>query len=954
MSLLPQVNAYHADGKGQYDYFFAMANESAKQWSYYPALSTVQVNGYPVDFTPSTQVTTNGDNLLINGVPMTNSTILGSTITNWALYPAVSSVNFNNNQILSTTSIELDGVYITASYDEIFINGDPIVTSTAFAKMSSITEWAYYEAVSTVNMAGNFIDNCPKIVMDGNIVTTAGDYILVNASNPVENWAKFAASSNVNVNSKNINNANQLNFITAVPGPLTTGATINSLNSLNFSYATALLQQAGITNLNNIAWWNPQYPGVPAFNANMYTKVLTYAGDAGTTYIATDTNVAVPRLFLGGLLGTAGGKLEIIGDDAVYVTVNNQPCPQSWSRFRATQAVDFNTNQATRCGGIDFTLTGNAPFNLLTINAGGFLTAAGNLIVTSPASENINVNNFGLTNVRDVSFNGAGKLLATNVGGALTYDGAVITTGSAGNASNWAQYNANHNVVIPPAYNFSMNPANSVTFFPDCTLNANIYHGVSGSLVAPDFISFPTTFQVGNTANPAREITMTAGAEGFGINSLTEVNIDATALVNIFSDGIVSIEAIADINLSGVLATFEFGEFNIAAAATTMEVDSFDVVSVGNITLAAPLLTGTFAGTTLAAGAFGLTALATVFGVATWNLTSAGNVTTVGTQIGFTAGTKFETLSSGDTNLIANGIMSISSLSAINLGAPIVNMNNVNVSTLTVSTVNAYNLSTVNLTVESVFTPPGIGAVTFYENITATKNIACYSNITAPYMATSTLYGTSGATIGGNLWLEAPLVTATGNLRVTNTLFSDDARFTGQTTLSSIQQFVGQAVTFANSQTNMPNNVTISTLTVQTVNGLPYPVRNPIVFVEQTAPVAIPGTTPVALATGTITLALDSKVWVTVNTTFDNTGGGASDYIISEYIQVGTTNYNPTRTSISARFSPTVPSATGVSVQIVTGVLSAGSHTITIYASANVTNTDLTADHSDVVATGGY
>ncbi len=795
MSLLPQVNAYHSDGKGQYDYFFALANESAKQWSLYPALSTINVAN--------------------NNIISTNLFVANSVSTN--------SLNAN---YISTTSIALSSQTLTADINGVYANGDPLITSTALGFMSSVKDWAYFPALSTVQMDGNFINNCPKIVMDGNIVTTAGNYILVNAENPVQNWAKFQAASNVDVNSKNINNANQLNFITAVPGPLTTGATINSLNSLNFSLVTAGLFQAGINNVNNIAFWNQSLP-VPGANVNLYSKILTYGG-GNQIYLATDTYLAVPRLFLGGLLGTAGGMLQIIGDDAVYVTVNTQPCPAAWSRFRATQAVDFNLQQAIGVRGVEFAVAEAGPFNLLTINGAGKLTAEGALVVTSPASADINVNNFGLTNVRDIKFNGAGKLLATNVGGALTYDGQVITTGDAGNAANWAQYPANHNVRIPGDYDFSMNLANTETFYPDCTLNANIYHGVSGSAVAPDFISFPTTFQVGTTVNPAREITMTAGAEGFGINSDTEINIDATLLVNIYSAGPVSIESVTDFNVTASLTTFEIGEFNVAAAATTFEVASFDVVSAGNVFIEGTIATLAFGATTVTTAALGITTAATIIGCASWNLTSAGNVTTLGTQIGFTAGTKFETLSSGDTSLVANGILTTQSLNAINLTAPIVNISNARFSSITASTIttrelNVYNISSVNVNVEAMFALYPGGQINVYDNLAGSGSITAQTELFAPKVRASTIYGSSGATVDGQLFLQTPLVTATNNMRVNNTLYGTDARFTGETTLSSILQFVGQPVTFANGQTNMPNNVTISTLTVQTINGTAYP-----------------------------------------------------------------------------------------------------------------------------------
>ena len=84
------------------------------------------------------------DDILSTTVNSINSTIL-STIETYSLYPAISPLNLANNPILSTNAIVLDGVTITATYDEILINGVPIATSTALASLSSISDWAYYE-----------------------------------------------------------------------------------------------------------------------------------------------------------------------------------------------------------------------------------------------------------------------------------------------------------------------------------------------------------------------------------------------------------------------------------------------------------------------------------------------------------------------------------------------------------------------------------------------------------------------------------------------------------------------------------------------------------------------------------------------------------------------------------------------------------------------------------------
>jgi hypothetical protein len=668
------------------------------------------------------------------------SSIVGNT-ANWATYPAVSTVNCANFPIFSTSSVTLDGQLLTATNNVLLLNGVPVGTNSP--GLSTIADWSYYSALSTVLMNGNGLSNASFIQLNGNQLTTAGNNILVNTVNPVTSWAKYPANSNVDINSSNINNANQLNFITALPGPLTTGATINSLNSLNFSYATALVQQAGINNVNNIAFWNPNFPGVPGAYANMFSKNLTYRG-GGATYIATDTNLSVPALYTGAVPGLAGGKIQALGDTATYATINGNACPAAWSLFPCTEpALNLNNKQIVSCRQIDFAFDVGGPFNLLSINNAGNLTTNGNEILgtdqwsTKPAVQDVNMANHNFTSLAGLTFTAPGHTLVPNGTGVLTYNGEVINTGDAGNAANWARYPANANVAIPSDYSFTMNPLNNVAFYPSANINANIYHGEAGGYLesSPDFVSFPNVFQVGTTIHPANEITMTAGALGFGINSDTEINIDATALVNIFTEGVVSIEAVTDFNLTAGLTTFEIGEWNTAALATTFEVASFDVISAGNISLAGTTATMAFGATTIGTLGLGITAAATVVGVASWNLTSAGNVTTVGTQIGFTAGTKFETLSAGDTNLVASGTMNISSLNAINLTANtttnIKSLNAINFSTpvtnitglLNTSTIHTSSITpattTVNIPALNISTVTGIPAGTVTPNNTA-------------------------------------------------------------------------------------------------------------------------------------------------------------------------------------------------------------------------------------------
>jgi hypothetical protein len=131
---------------------------------------------------------------------------------------------------------------------------------------------------------------------------------------------------------------------------------------------------------------------------------------------------------------------------------------------------------------------------------------------------------------------------------------------------------------------------------------------------------------------------------------------------------------------------------------------------------------------------------------------------------------------------------------------------------------------------------------------------------------------------------------------------------------------------------------------------------NPVSFVENTIPVNIFTTSaaPVLVASGTIALPATSRIWVLSTTTYDHTGSGSADHIISSYLVINSVIYGTTRSSIPARFSPTIPSSTNVVLQqVVPTALAAGTYSFAVYAYANVSNADLTADHTDMTATAG-
>lgn len=508
-------------------------------------------------------------------------------------------------------------------------------------------------------------------------------------------WSQYPATQDVSIPALAIQNINQVNFNTAIPGPLTTGATINALNKLNFSNATSLVGFSQVNGVNNIAFWNSNFPGF-AFN-NLY--------GSGST-ITSDTKMVLPSLTLD---SAAIGVGPVSGGGAEYMKVNNQPCPSFWTNFAALGDVNMAGNQILSCRQIDFAVDPVAgPFNLLSINNLGQLTTAGLPLLatgqwaTTPAIQTVHMDNFSVDQINQLIFQQGGNVnnLAVNVSNQLTYNGAVVNTGP-GNVSTWAQFVANHDVTIPKQYVLSINGENALSTYLDSHLNTNIYHGVEGNFSSPDFISFPTTFQVGNVLFPARAIELFGGALGITVESntglsltgITDVNINSGAIITLdtegdvniiagawtveagltiftlgafnITSGVTTVEAI-DFNLTSGLTTFELGEFNIASGITTIETAALEIISAASTTVnsVGPLIvagesTVSIAGTVVNIATPLLTVTGAAVNIASASLSIASNVGIAGNIIIGTTLAPHTLTVNGTTNM--NGNLSVNS-----------------------------------------------------------------------------------------------------------------------------------------------------------------------------------------------------------------------------------------------------------------------------------------------------
>ena len=127
--------------------------QSVSQWSLYPAVSVVFASTISTNIIQTNNISAN--------------TAFVSSITN----NHVSSL-ITDTGTINTTYIDIDGQILTADNDQLFLNGLPVATT---ANISSIADWALYDAVSTIRMNNNNIQDCQSIQtqsLSGNFIQT--------------------------------------------------------------------------------------------------------------------------------------------------------------------------------------------------------------------------------------------------------------------------------------------------------------------------------------------------------------------------------------------------------------------------------------------------------------------------------------------------------------------------------------------------------------------------------------------------------------------------------------------------------------------------------------------------------------------------------------------------------------------------------------------------------------
>lgn len=275
---------------------------------------------------------------------------------NFTLFSSMNCLDGNISSIV-TNNIVLDGNFLdtggAGAGATLLLNGFPIVTG-AVSSFSTLSDWAYFPAASTVNFSANDITNVK------------------------------------NINSQNIFNAlniqtDTLSALTSVTAP--TG-TITALRATTISSVNANLSNVNVAS-NIVAGGSLTIPTVST--TNLRAQTVTASGVSSLT-------VSTGVLRAGGIssLNVSTGN------------INGQPfiSGSNWSQYPATSAVNFNGQTLTNNTNQTFTIAPTSNLNITTSN--------GNLVANYPVNITAGDVNITANSGSDIGANATVNIVASN------------------------------------------------------------------------------------------------------------------------------------------------------------------------------------------------------------------------------------------------------------------------------------------------------------------------------------------------------------------------------------------------------------------------------------------------------------------------------------------------------------------------------------------------------------
>jgi len=431
-------------------------------WSLTPATSTIQgnnnnLNGINVGniSTLSTSVINLDGNilttasgaqpeLLLNGVPIATLSSI-TAIEDWSLYPAISSIQGNNNNLNSITvgtisslvsnTVNVGNAVLTATASTLLLNGLQVAT------VSSVSNWSLDPAISTVNFQNFDLRNVSTINGDPYIsgggantwslfnAISAVDFAQNNLSNvstinggayvPVNSWSAFNATETIKANNNSISNCSAVQLTTAPSTAviLTAGAgDVLNVNGVPVSGGGSPSTWANFPAISTVTIPNHDLtmstttPGVSYNTANINANVVI--GNTSQAPLRPDLTAYCGSVNLGGLANplTVANIYSIGGinlDSVAGVAVNG-------------------AGGVAISGGGGVAITG----------AGGVAISGGNIDIGGAGGVLVNGTGAIVVTAGGVFVNGGGVAISAGgcaiTAGGLSVAGGAVTIGTAG------------------------------------------------------------------------------------------------------------------------------------------------------------------------------------------------------------------------------------------------------------------------------------------------------------------------------------------------------------------------------------------------------------------------------------------------------------------------------------------------------------------------------------------
>lgn len=155
---------------------FYGAGSNTPQISTFQQLFTSSITGNTASFSSINSISALIDSISSIGIDagIVNTTLasvssmaFNEAFGNQMTISTISSTNISCSTITVLGDLDLNGNDLTTSSTfpfELLLNGIPIATTS---NISSLSDWAYYPAVSSINAGGNYLSNVPAIEMSG-------------------------------------------------------------------------------------------------------------------------------------------------------------------------------------------------------------------------------------------------------------------------------------------------------------------------------------------------------------------------------------------------------------------------------------------------------------------------------------------------------------------------------------------------------------------------------------------------------------------------------------------------------------------------------------------------------------------------------------------------------------------------------------------------------------------